>query len=179
MNLLTSISALVDGENDSNDGNDTDGGSDSDSDGEDDSDANEDDSDSNEDDEENDSDGSNDNDTDSDNDSDQDNDIPQQLAAYWAGWTGETYKLYEDYVDLEMTTLYLSFADFVNGEIDTSVSGHLTDIPSAGSQMWPSYINWTRFAHFSPETKIILSLGGATFSGIWLGLDSAKIESIA
>lgn len=45
--------------------------------------------------------------------------------------------------------------------------------------MMPSYINWTRFAHFSPDTKIILSLGGATFHAIWEGLDSTKIESIA
>lgn len=56
-----------------------------------------------------------------------------QFGAYWAGWTGETHKLYEKYVDLDLTTIYLSFADFVNDKIDTSVSGHLTDIPTEGS----------------------------------------------
>lgn len=45
--------------------------------------------------------------------------------------------------------------------------------------MWPSYINWTKFKYLSPDTKIILSLGGASFHGIWENLDATKIESIA
>lgn len=66
-------------------------------------------------------------------DDDEESEIFPQFGAYWAGWTGETHKLYEDYVDLGLTTIYLSFADFVNGSIDTSVSGHLCDVPVEGS----------------------------------------------
>lgn len=121
LNLLSSISEVVefggedccddgDSDEDNDENEDTDKDDDTDSDGDDDSDSNGD-----------------------DDDSDDSTDIPQQLAAYWAGWTGETYKLYEDYLDVEMTTLYLSFADFSNGAIDTSVSGHLTDVPIKGS----------------------------------------------
>jgi len=118
-------------------------------------------------------------DDENDNDSDDDQSLVSQFGAYWAGWTGDTHQLYNDYVDLNMSTLYLAFADFKNGAIDTSISGHLTDIPAEGTQMMPTYINWTKFAHRSPDTKIILSLGGATFDAIWSGLDDNKIESIS
>jgi len=80
-----------------------------------------------------------------------------------------------------MSTLYLSFANFINGKIDTALSGNFAVIPAEGQWSWieTAYTNWTRFKFYSPNTKIILSLGGATFDAIWTGMDDAKIEAMA
>ena len=42
----------------------------------------------------------------------------------------------------------------------------------------PSYINWTKFSYQNPQTKIILSLGGASFSSVWSNMTSSKISSM-
>jgi hypothetical protein len=59
-----------------------------------------------------------------------------KVSAYWAGWTGAAAELDRVYGDVDLDVLYLAFADFQydgeRGEIDTSVSGWLTDIPTPG-----------------------------------------------
>jgi hypothetical protein len=57
----------------------------------------------------------------------------QQFAAYWAGWTGDQHDLSTSYSDIGLTTLYLAFADYSSGKIDTSISGYICEVPAEGS----------------------------------------------
>jgi hypothetical protein len=58
--------------------------------------------------------------------------VGKQFAAYWAGWTGDAHKL-TDFTSVGLSTLYLAFADYSGGEINTSVSGYITKVPAANS----------------------------------------------
>ncbi len=103
-----------------------------------------------------------------------------QLAAYWAGWQGYQYDLANTYGSIPLTHLYLAFANYVNGSIDSSVSGSFTQVPAANTQILPTYQNWTTYAYTHPNVKIIMSLGGATFSAMWSNLNSdAAVQSLS
>lgn len=89
-----------------------------------------------------------------------------QFIVYWGGWMGMTYNL--NNLPQKVTVVNLAFADIANNEVDTRVSGYITDVPKEdGRQLQPTYINWTQFKYNHPNTKTILSLGGSTFSAIW------------
>jgi len=47
-----------------------------------------------------------------------------QLAAYWGCWTGYKHDL-TTYKDVGLTTLYLAFATYSHGTIDTSDCGYM------------------------------------------------------
>jgi hypothetical protein len=98
---------------------------------------------------------------------------PQQLAAYWAGWMGYGYDLNNTYGKLPITDLYMAFANYVNGQIDTSASGYFSVIPVPLSQVWPSYQNWTTYKYNHPNVHIMMSVGGASYSAMWANLNSA------
>lgn len=53
------------------------------------------------------------------------------LGAYWAAWTGLQFNLAKDYSDIGLTHLFLAFANYQGGKIDTSVSGNYLNIPPA------------------------------------------------
>ncbi|WP_162272285.1 glycoside hydrolase family 18 protein, partial [Piscirickettsia litoralis] len=104
-----------------------------------------------------------------------------QFVAYWGGWNNYTLT---PLAESKVTVVNLSFADIKlengNYRVDTSVSGYLTDVPRANSQIWPNYQTWTQYAHAHPETKFMLSVGGATFSRIWTQLLTVEsVEAIA
>lgn len=102
------------------------------------------------------------------------------LIVYWGGWLGMTYDLKN--LPAKVTAVNLAFADIdQHYQIDTLVSGSLTIIPKEdGQQLWPSYINWTQYKHQHPDTKILLSLGGSTFSQIWTHkLNASTVDVIA
>ncbi len=90
----------------------------------------------------------------------------KKFVTYWAGWTGTQFDL-SNLASSKINVLNLAFADYNNGKIDTTISGSIADIPAENTQMMPSYINWTSYAHKYPNTTIMLSLGGATFGHIW------------
>jgi len=98
----------------------------------------------------------------------------KKLAAYWGGWTGYQYDLHNTYGNLPLTDLYLAFANYSNGQIDTAASGYLTRVPAPLSQIWPSYQNWTTYAYRHPQTHVMLSVGGATYGAIWSNLNSME-----
>lgn len=106
-----------------------------------------------------------------------------KLIVYYGGWEGNEYDLKS--LPANVTALNLSFANITPGyEVDTAASGYLTNIPAVNSQMWPSYINWTSYKFNHPDTKIFLSVGGATYNAIWnstLNANSADLiaKSIA
>lgn len=95
-----------------------------------------------------------------------------QLGAYWAGWMGYQYDLSNTYGGIPLTNIFLSFANYSNGKIDTSVSGWFGDVPAANAQIQPTYQNWTTYAYNHPNVKMMLSLGGASFSAMWSNLNS-------
>ncbi len=95
-----------------------------------------------------------------------------QLGAYWAGWMGYQYDLNNTYGNIPLTNIFLSFANYSNGKIDTSVSGWFGDVPAANSQIQPTYQNWTTYAYNHPNVKMMLSLGGASFGAMWSNLNS-------
>ena len=96
-----------------------------------------------------------------------------QLTAYWAGWQGYQYDLSNTYGSIPLTGIYLAFANYSNGAIDSSVSGYFSNIPAANSQIQPTYQNWTTYAYTHPNVKMIMSVGGASFSAMWSNLNSA------
>ena len=90
------------------------------------------------------------------------------FVAYWTGWSAyeltDLAKTKVNVVDLSFANVLQQGSDYV---VDTSVSGYIADVPKVGSQMWPSYVAWTKYAYDHPNTKFMLSVGGATFSAIW------------
>ncbi len=103
-----------------------------------------------------------------------------QLTAYWAGWQGYQYDLTNTYGNIPFTAIYLAFANYANGVIDSSVSGSFAKIPAANTQILPTYQNWTTYAYTHPNVKMVMSLGGATFSSMWSSLNSnAAAQSMA
>lgn len=88
------------------------------------------------------------------------------FVAYWAGWSACDLK---QLAKTKVNVVDLSFANIVkigkdHYKVDTSVSGYITDVPQAGRQMWPSYIEWTKYAYDHPQTKFMLSVGGGQHS---------------
>ncbi len=98
-----------------------------------------------------------------------------RFVVYWAGWTGSMYDLSK--LNSKANVLDLAFANYINGKIDTSASGYLL-FEQKGTRPWPSYLNWTRYAAQHPQSKIILSLGGATYGQIWETLANASPDKI-
>lgn len=89
-----------------------------------------------------------------------------KFVVYWGGWNGGTYNL--ENLTKTVNVLNLAFANInSNNQVDTSVSGYISNVPAQGSQMWPSYVSWTAYKYHHPDTKVLLSIGGATFSSIW------------
>ena len=105
------------------------------------------------------------------------------FVAYWAGWNN--ISLEDTIANTKVNVVDLAFADIQpNGQdgftIDTSVSGRLTDIPKANTQIMPEYLVWTNYKYQHPNTKFMLSIGGATFSHIWSNLLTPQnVDAIA
>ena len=98
----------------------------------------------------------------------------KQLAAYWAGWSGYQYDLNGTYGQLPLTTIYLAFANYTGQAIDSSVSGYFSVVPVANSQIQPTYQDWTTYAYKHPNVKMVMSVGGASFSAMWANLNSTQ-----
>jgi hypothetical protein len=98
----------------------------------------------------------------------------QKLQFYWAGWMGYAYDLNGTYGALPITDVYMAFANYSNGQIDSAASGYITNVPKALSQVWPSYQNWTSYAYAHPNVHMMLSVGGATYSTMWGNLNSTQ-----
>lgn len=95
-----------------------------------------------------------------------------RFVVYWGGWSGMSYDLMK--LPAAVTAVNLSFANLVNDKIDTSISGYITNVPISGGRLQPTYFNWTTYKYNHPQTKMILSLGGATFGNVWVRLASAS-----
>lgn len=102
------------------------------------------------------------------------------FIVYWGGWLGMVYDL--NNLPQNVSVVNLAFADINDSyEVATQISGYITNIPKEdGSQLQPSYINWTKFKYNRPTSKTILSIGGSTFSQIWTNkLTAATADTIA
>lgn len=92
---------------------------------------------------------------------------PTKFAIYYGGWGGDAFNL-NTRLPSNVTSVILSFANITaNLQVDTSVSGWLTNIPAPNTRMQPTYVNWTVYKNNHPNTKVLLAIGGATFSAIW------------
>ena len=105
---------------------------------------------------------------------------PAQFVVYYGGWEGDEFDL-NTHLPSNVTAVNLSFANITSAlQVDTSVSGWLTNIPAPNVTMQPSYINWTVYKYNHPNTKILLSVGGSTFSAIWNSvLTASNADTIA
>lgn len=105
---------------------------------------------------------------------------PTKFVVYYGGWGGDAFNL-NLRLPSNVTAVNLSFANITsNLQVDTSVSGWLTNIPAPNVRMQPTYINWTVYKYNHPNTKILLAVGGATFSAIWNSvLTSANADTMA
>lgn len=104
----------------------------------------------------------------------------QSFIVYWGGWFGMVYDL--QHLPSNVSTVNLAFANIDETyHVNTQISGYLTNIPKEdGSQLQPSYINWTMFKYNRPQVKTLLSVGGSTFSQIWTNtLNDATADIIA
>lgn len=90
-----------------------------------------------------------------------------KFAVYYGGWSGNLFNL-NTRLPVNVTSLILSFANITSSlQVDTSVSGWITNIPAPNVRLQPTYFNWTTFKNNHPNTKVLLAVGGATFSAIW------------
>ncbi|STX28869.1 Glycosyl hydrolases family 18 [Legionella beliardensis] len=105
---------------------------------------------------------------------------PGHFVVYFGGWQGGLFNLNTN-LPSNVTAVNLSFANITsNLQIDTAPSGWLTNIPAPNVTMQPSYVNWTVYKYNHPSTKVLLAIGGATYSAIWNNvLTAANAETIA
>jgi len=90
-----------------------------------------------------------------------------KFVVYFGGWEGSEFDL-NSKLAANVTAVNLAFANITSQyQVDTAASGYLTNIPAPNIQLQPTYINWTTYKYHHPNTKIILSVGGATYSSIW------------
>ncbi len=92
---------------------------------------------------------------------------PTQFVVYYGGWEGDEFDLNTN-LPSNVTAVNLAFANITSSlAVDTAASGWLTNPPAPNVTMQPSYINWTVYKYNHPKTKILLSVGGSTYSAIW------------
>jgi hypothetical protein len=105
---------------------------------------------------------------------------PTQFVVYYGGWEGDEFDL-NTQLPANVTAVNLSFANITSAlQVDTAASGWLTNVPAPNVTMQPTYINWTVYKYNHPNSKILLSVGGATFSSIWTStLTSSTADQIA
>lgn len=93
-----------------------------------------------------------------------------KFVVYYGGWQGDLFNL-NTKLPANVTAVNLSFANITPSlQVDTATSGWITNIPAPSVQMQPTYINWTVFKYNRPNTKVLLAVGGATFSSIWTNI---------
>lgn len=92
---------------------------------------------------------------------------PTKFVVYYGGWEGMLFNLNTS-LPSNVTAVNLSFANITSAlQVDTAPSGWLTNPPAPNVTMQPSYVNWTVYKYNHPQVKILLAVGGATYSAIW------------
>lgn len=107
-----------------------------------------------------------------------------QYAVYWASWSPWNSSLDEDAHYLKkVTILNLAFGNIVQNGSDFELIGSdgILDAAAAKINWGAAYHKWTLFKFHHPQTKVLLAIGGASYSAIWNSVltDEVKAKKIA